>query len=65
MPQGDFAVDSYETNDLEKSFKVLASSKEPWAARFHEHLKRAHGIDLLAGPLPTLNEKVVDWSKNA
>jgi len=33
MPQQnqDFVVASYETSDPEQSFKVLATSKEPWA----------------------------------
>jgi hypothetical protein len=41
LPQGDFAIASYETNDPEQSFKVLATSNEPWAAKFREHLKKA------------------------
>ena len=32
--QGDFAVASYETNDPEQSFKILAASNELWAAKF-------------------------------
>ncbi|HEX5891874.1 MAG TPA: hypothetical protein VFY41_03350 [Nitrososphaeraceae archaeon] len=31
LPQGDFAIASYETNDPEQSFKVLATSNDPWA----------------------------------
>ena len=65
LPQGDFAVASFETNDPEKLFRVLATSKEPWAARFREHLKRAHGLDLLIGAPPLLNETVVDWSERS
>ena len=61
LTQGDFAVASYETDDPEKSFRVLSTSNEPWAARFREHLKRAHGLDLLIGAPPLLNETIVDW----
>jgi hypothetical protein len=45
LPQEDFAVASYETNNPEQSLKVLASSSEPWA-KFCEHLKEAHGFDV-------------------
>ena len=46
LPQGDFAVASYETNNPEQSLKVLASSTEPRALKFREHLKEAHGFDV-------------------
>ena len=45
LPQGDFAVASYETNNPEQSLKVLASSTEPRALKFREHLE-AHGFDV-------------------
>ena len=60
LPQGDFAIASYETNDPEQSFKVLATSNEPWAAKFREHLKKAHGLDITQSPMK-LNELLVDW----
>ena len=60
LPQGDFAIASYETNDPEQSFKVLATSNEPWAAKFREHLKKAHGLDITQSPMK-LNELIVDW----
>ena len=60
LPQGDFAIASYETNDPKQSFKVLATSNEPWAAKFREHLKKAHGLDIAQSPMK-LNELVVYW----
>ena len=65
LPQGDFAVASYETDDPENTFRVLSTSREPWAVRFREHLKRAHGLDLVTGAPPPLNETVVDWSEKS
>jgi hypothetical protein len=65
LPQGDFAVASYETNDPEKTVRVLSTSSEPWAVRFREHLKRAHGLDLVIGAPPLLNEMVVDWREKS
>lgn len=61
LPQGDFAVAMYETDDPELSFRVLATSNEPWAIRFREHLKKAHGVDLSTGHPPLLNKTAVDW----
>jgi hypothetical protein len=55
----DFAVASYETNDPEQSFKVLSTSKEPWAVKFREHLKSVHGLDI-AQSLPQINELAVN-----
>ena len=46
LPQEDFAVASYETNNPEQSLKVLASSTEPRALKFREHLKEANGFDV-------------------
>ncbi len=57
-PMGDFAVASYEVEDPQKAFRVLANSTDPWAARFRDHLKQAHGLDLKQGVKE--NEKVVD-----
>jgi hypothetical protein len=58
----DFAVVCYETSDPEKSFKVLATSNEPWAAKFREHLKNAHGLDIAQTSIK-LNELLIDWKK--
>jgi hypothetical protein len=58
----DFAVASYETSDPEQSFKVLATSNEPWATKFREHLKNVHGLDI-AQSLPQINELVVKWEE--
>jgi hypothetical protein len=62
LPQGNFAVASFETNDPEHSFKVLATSNEPWAIKFREHLKKAHGMDIAQSPIQ-LNESTVSWNK--
>lgn len=60
LPQGDFAVASYETDDPEKSFKVLATSNKPWAVKFREHLNKAHGLDIAQSSMQ-LNEVAVNW----
>ncbi len=65
LPQGDFAVASYKTNDPEKTIRALSTSNEPWAVRFREHLKRALGLYLLIGAPPLLNEMVVDWREKS
>ena len=65
MPQQqnqDFAIASYETSDPEQSFKVLATSNEPWAAKFREHLKNVHGLDIARSPIK-INELIVNWEK--
>jgi hypothetical protein len=62
LPQGDFVVASYETNNPEKSFKVLATSDEPWAVKFREHLKKAHGLDIAQSSM-RINELVVNWKE--
>jgi hypothetical protein len=62
LPQGDFAVASYETDDPEKSFKALATSNKPWAIKFRDHLKRAHGLDIAESSIQ-LNEVVVNWKE--
>jgi len=59
-PQGDFAVASYETDNPEKSFKVLATSNKPWAVKFREHLKKVHGLDIAQSSMQ-LNEVAVNW----
>ena len=58
-PMGDFAVASFEVESPEKAFKVLANSTDPWAARFRDLLKQAHGFDLKQ-PMH-VNEQVLDW----
>ena len=62
MPQGDFAVASFETDDAEHSFKVLAISNQPWAVKFREYLKKAHGFDFSQSG-SQLNELVVNWKQ--
>jgi hypothetical protein len=63
--QGDFAVASYETDNPEQSFKVLATSNEPWAIKFREHLKKAHGLDIAqsSSSIMQLNELIVNWKR--
>ena len=58
----DFVVASYENSDPEQSFKVLATSDEPWAAKFREHLKNAHGLDIAQTSIK-LNELLINWKK--
>jgi hypothetical protein len=58
-PMGDFAVASFEVESPEKAFKVLASSTDPWAARFRDLLKQANGIDVKQPTKP--DELLVDW----
>ena len=47
---------------LEQSFKVLATSDEPWAAKFREHLKNAHGLDITQTSIK-INELLIDWEE--
>jgi signal transduction protein with GAF and PtsI domain len=61
-PQGDFAVVNYETDDPEHSFKVLATSSEPWAVKLREHLKKAHGLDIAQSAMQ-VNELVINWKQ--
>ena len=61
--QGDLAIASYETEDPEQSFKVLATSNESWAAKFREHLKKAHGIDITQSSNMQLNRLLADWKR--
>ena len=58
-PMGDFAVVSFEVESPEKAFKTLATSTDPWAAKFRDLLKQAHGIDVKKPMAP--NERFVDW----
>ena len=58
----DFAVACYETSDPEQSFKVLATSNKPWAVKFREHLKNAHGLNITQSPMQ-INELIVNWKK--
>jgi hypothetical protein len=62
LSQGDFAVASYETDNPKKSFKVLATSNQPWAIKLREHLKRAHGIDIAQSSMQ-INEVAVNWKE--
>lgn len=62
LPQGDFAVASYETNDIEHSFKVLAASNDPWSVKFREHLNKVHGLVIAKSPIQP-NELVVNWNQ--
>ena len=63
--QGDFAVANYETTNPEQSFKVLATSNEPWAVKFREHLSKVHGFDISQSSSSTMqpNELIIDWKK--
>ena len=58
-PMGEFAVVSFEVDDARHAFKSLASSTDPWAARFRSFLKEAHGFDLAQLGAP--NEQLIDW----
>jgi hypothetical protein len=62
LPQGDFAVASFETDNPENSFKVLAISNKPWAVKFREHLSKAHGMDIAQSSMQ-LNEVAVNWKE--
>lgn len=53
---------SYETDNPEKSFKVLATSNKPWAVKFREHLNKAHGLDIAQSSMQ-LNEAAVNWKE--
>jgi hypothetical protein len=55
-------ISKFETDDPEHSSKVLATSNQPWAVKFREHLKKAHGFDLSQSG-PQLNELVVNWKQ--
>ena len=53
---------AYETDNPEKSFKVLATSNKPWAVKFREHLNKAHGLDIAQSSMQ-LNEVAVNWKE--
>lgn len=40
----------------------VATSNHPWAARFREFAIKAYGIDF-SGPMPLLNENIIDWNE--
>ena len=64
LPQGDFAVVSYETDNPEQSFKVLATSDKPWVVKFREHLKKGHGLDIAqSSSILQPNEQIINWKK--
>lgn len=56
---GSLLVMSIESNDPAKAMQLLATSSDPWAARFRDYLKRVHGVDA-AQPMP-LNQQLYDW----
>jgi hypothetical protein len=58
----DLEVVSLETIDPSKTLKEFATSNHPWAVKFREYAKKAYSIDF-AGPLPPLNEMIIDWHK--
>ncbi len=58
-PMGDFAVASFEVEDTAKTFAAIATSTHPYAVKFRNHLKTAHGVDLTQ-PME-LNQRVLDW----
>jgi hypothetical protein len=62
LPQEDFAIASYETNDPEQSIRAIATSNKSWAVKFREHLKQAHGLDITQSYMQ-LNELVVNWKE--
>jgi len=53
-PQGDFVCLFHESEDLEKAFQTIATSQEPVAVWFREHLASVHGMtaEMLQGPPP-------------
>lgn len=56
----DLEIVSLETDDSAKMLEEFATSNHPWAIRFREYANKAYGIDF-SGPLPPLNESIVDW----
>ena len=53
-PQGDFVCLFHESEDLAKVFRTIATSQEPLAVWFREHLASVHGMtaEMLQGPPP-------------
>ena len=58
-PMGDFVVASFESKDPQRSFEVLARSKDPWAVQYRDFLMQTHGFDLTK-PME-LNKQILDW----
>ena len=58
----DLEIANIETGDPANTFKEFATSKHPWAIRFRDYAKKAHGVDF-AGPLPSPNENIVVWQE--
>ncbi|MDR3576988.1 MAG: hypothetical protein P4L50_24245 [Anaerolineaceae bacterium] len=58
-PMGDFAVVSWEVEDAGKTFAAMVTSNHPYAVKFRNHLKAAHGIDVTQ-PME-LNERMLNW----
>ena len=53
-PQGDFVCLYHEAEDLEKAFRTLATSDDPFDVWFREQLVELHGLtpEMLQGPPP-------------
>ena len=51
-----------ETNNTNYCFIAPIPSNEPWAVKFREHLKNAHGLDIAQSPMQ-INQLVVNWKK--
>ncbi|PVZ53707.1 DUF6176 family protein [Arthrobacter sp. H-02-3] len=53
-PQGDFVCLFHEAEDLEKAFRALSTSDDPYDVWFREQLVELHGLtpEMLQGPPP-------------
>ncbi len=54
-PEGDMAIVYLEGNDLPRSYKMLATSDQPFDRWFREQAKLVHGVDFsqpFPAPLP-------------
>ncbi len=60
----DLEIVSIETDDISKILKEFATSNHSWAIKFREYAKKAWGIDF-TGPMPPLNENIIDWTQNS
>ena len=60
----DLEIVSLETEDPERTLKEFATSTLPWAIKFRDFAKEAFGLGFSNGPLPPLNELLVDWYKD-
>jgi len=60
-PNGDFVCLYHEADDLEKAFRILATSDDPYLVWFRERALEIHGLtaEMLAGPPPA--EVKFDW----